>query len=110
MLTENFAKQIIDFQKATFDNSFDAVVMFQDQTERLFKTMTAQAAWVPDEGKRALDEWATTFKVGRNDFKQMVDDNFDKLADFFKTAEPLTPKIKEEVKHVRRQSDAQTNA
>jgi hypothetical protein len=83
MLAENFAKQIIDFQRATFDNSFDAVVMFQDQTERLFKTVTEQAAWIPEEGKRVLDECATMYKVGRNDFKQIVDDNFDKLAEFF---------------------------
>jgi hypothetical protein len=89
MVAENFAKQIIDFQKATFDNSFNAVVMFQDQTERLFKTVTEQAAWIPEEGKRVLDEWVTMYKLGRKDLKQVVDDNFDKLADFFKLPETL---------------------
>ena len=83
MLAENFAKQIIDFQRATFDNSFDAIVMFQDQTERLFNMVTEQAAWIPEEGKRVLDECAAMYKVGRNDFKHIVDDNFDKLADLF---------------------------
>ena len=31
METEKFAKQMVDFQKATFDNTFTAVTMLQDQ-------------------------------------------------------------------------------
>jgi hypothetical protein len=83
MPAENFAKQIIDFQRATFDNSFNAIVMFQDQTERLFNTVREQAAWIPEEGKRMLDEWVAMYKAGRHDFKEIVDDNFDRLADLF---------------------------
>jgi polyhydroxyalkanoate synthesis regulator phasin len=97
MVMENIAKQIIDFQKSTFDNSFDAVVMLQDQAERMTKTVVDQATWLPDEGKKAMDEWVQMVKKGRDDLKELVDQNFDKMADFFE--DPATiftqPKVKE---------------
>ena len=82
MVAENIAKQIIDFQKAAFDNTFNATVMVQDQAERLFNSAVEQAAWMPEESKRLFDEWIRMAKVGRNDFKSIVDDNFTRLAEF----------------------------
>ena len=86
METEKFAKQMIDFQKATFDNTFNALVMMQDQTERMFETALEQTAWLPEEGRRAIDEWTTAYKKGRSEFKGIVDGNFVKLTDLFITA------------------------
>ena len=81
METEKFAKQMVDFQKATFDNTFTAVTMLQDQAERMFNTMIEQATWLPEESRRAIDEMVGTFKKGRADFKGVMDENFLKLAD-----------------------------
>jgi hypothetical protein len=104
MVTENFAKQIIDFQKATFDNAFDAVVMLQDHAERMTQTVMKQANWLPEEGKQVMDQWVGMAKKGRDDFKELVDQNFDNLADYFvdpatlftlpKTQKPKTVKPK----------------
>ena len=105
MVMENFAKQMIAFQKATFDNSFNAAVMLQDQAEQLFNTSIEQTGWLPDEGKRMVDEWVQFCKTGRDGFKDAVDENFDKLAkycvnfDIFTTAwETQKPKPKKPVK------------
>ncbi len=92
MAVEKIAKQIIDFQRTTFDNSFNAVVMLQDQAERLFNTAMKQATWVPQEGRQVLDEWIRMYKMGRKDFRHLVDDNFDKLSDFFKNPETFSAK------------------
>jgi polyhydroxyalkanoate synthesis regulator phasin len=81
METEQFAKQMIDFQKATFDNTFTAVTMLQDQTERMVNTMIEQATWLPEESRRAIEEMVGTYKKGRADFKGVIDENFVKLAD-----------------------------
>ena len=81
METEKFAKQMVDFQKATFDNTFTAVTMLQDQAERMVNTMIEQATWLPEESRRAIDEMVGTFKKGRADFKGVMDENFLKLAD-----------------------------
>ncbi|MFZ0240954.1 MAG: hypothetical protein WAL90_04845 [Desulfobacterales bacterium] len=91
METEKFAKQVLDFQKATFDNTFTAAIMMQDQAERMFHTMLEQTTWLPDEGRRAIDEWMGAFKKGRDDFKGTIDENFAKLADIFE-AEPAPRK------------------
>lgn len=83
METEKFAKQMIDFQKATFDNTFTAVTMLQDQTERLVNTMLEQTTWLPEESRRVIDEMVGTYKKGRTEFKGVMDENFVKLADLF---------------------------
>jgi hypothetical protein len=83
METEKFAKQLIDFQKATFDNTFNTLVMVQDQTERMFETALDQNTWLPAEGRRMIDDWNSAYKKGRTDFKSIVDDGFGKMADLF---------------------------
>jgi len=82
MAMEYFAKQMIEFQKATFDNSFNAVVMLQEQAERMLHTAMEQAEWLPQESRQVVDEWVRIYKTGRNDFKRVVDENYDKMTDF----------------------------
>jgi polyhydroxyalkanoate synthesis regulator phasin len=89
METENFAKQMIHFQKATFDNTFSALTMVQDQAERMFNTMVEQAAWLPEEGRHMIDEMVGAYKKGCSDFKDVIDENFAKMADLVETAPTL---------------------
>ncbi len=76
-------KQMVDFNKAAFDNTFSAMATVQDQTEKMAKTVLEQAAWLPEEGKKAINEWVQAHKKGREDYKKLVDDNFKKVEDFF---------------------------
>lgn len=88
MMMEKIAKQMIDFQKTTFDNAFSAGVMLQDQAEQVFSTAIEQTAWLPEESKRAIDQWLQTLKAGRRDFKEIVDDSFENAAEFLTPAAP----------------------
>ena len=88
MMMEKIAKQMIDFQKTTFDNAFSAGVMLQDQAEQVFSTAIEQTVWLPEEGKRAIDQWLQTLKAGRRDFKEIVDDSFENAAEFLTPAAP----------------------
>ena len=81
------AKQMIDFQKTTFDNTFSAMVMLQEQTERMANTLLEQATWMPAEGKKAINDWVKAYKKGREDFKKTVDENFKKVENFFASFE-----------------------
>jgi polyhydroxyalkanoate synthesis regulator phasin len=83
MEPQKMAKQMLDFYKTTFDNSFNAMVMLQEQTERVVNTFMDQATWLPDEGKGILTEWVKTFKKAREDFKKSVDEGFKKVSDYF---------------------------
>lgn len=80
-------KQMVDFNKAAFDNSIQAMIMVQDQTEKMVKTTLEQAAWLPEEGKKAVGDWMDACKKGSQDFKKAVDDNFKKVEDFFASTE-----------------------
>lgn len=81
------AKQMIDFNKATFDNTFSAMVMVQEQMERTVGTFLEKATWLPDEGKKLLNEWMASYKKGREDFKKTVDESYKKLEDYFSKTE-----------------------
>ena len=83
METGKMAKQMIDFYKSTFDNTFSAMVMLQEQTEKTLKAALDQATWLPEEGKKVLDEWVNAYKKGREEFKKVVDENFKKVDEFF---------------------------
>ena len=80
------AKQMIDFQKATFDNTFEAMVLLQDQTERMVGTFMEQTTFLPEEGKKMLREWVQTFKKGREEFKKAMDEGFGKVEAYFAEA------------------------
>ncbi len=84
---KKMAKQMIDFYKATFDNSFTALAMGQEQMERLTTMFLEQAGGLPAEGKKALQEWMKAYKKGCEDFKKTVDDNFKKAESYFSEAE-----------------------
>jgi polyhydroxyalkanoate synthesis regulator phasin len=93
MQTEKFAKEMIDLQKTTFNNTFDAMAMVQDHAEKLVETALDQITWLPEEGRNVIDEWIAVCKKGRTDFKGMVDDGFVKLTDIFTD----TPTVKSQV-------------
>jgi sugar-specific transcriptional regulator TrmB len=76
-------KQIIDFQKATFDNSFKALATLQEQGETMINASLNQAEWLPAEGKKAITEWLEAYKKARTEFKNTVDNNYKKVQEFF---------------------------
>ena len=78
-----FAKQMIDFNKTTFDNAFNSMVMLQEQTESMVNTFLEQTPWLPEDGKKVLDQWVKTYKKGRDDFKKAIDQNFEKAEALF---------------------------
>jgi hypothetical protein len=79
-------KQMLDFNKTAFDNTFNAMLTIQEQNEKMFNTFMDQATWMPDEGKKLIFEWINAYKKGCEDFKKAADDNYKKVVDYFKTA------------------------
>ena len=83
MEPQKIAKQMIDFNKTTFDNSFSAMIMLQEQTEKMVNMSLEQTTWLPENGKEVVNEWLVTHKKGREDFKKIMDENFKKVEKFF---------------------------
>lgn len=84
MEPKQIAKQMVDFNKKAFDNSFEAMAVIQDQTEKMITTMMQQqTAFFPEEGKKLINDWIKTYKKGRDEFKAAADENFKKVEAFF---------------------------
>jgi polyhydroxyalkanoate synthesis regulator phasin len=79
---KDMVKQMVNFNKAAFDNSFNAMVMLQEQTEKMVNTFLEQATWLPEDGKKVINDWVQAYKTGCDDFKKAVDENFKKVEDF----------------------------
>lgn len=80
---KQIAKQMIQFNKSAFDNSFKAMSLVYEQNEKLLETFLGQADWLPEEGRKALNDWTTSYKKGCEDFKKMADENYEKVEAFF---------------------------
>ena len=83
MEPKQIAKQMIDFSKTAFDNSFEAMAVLQDQTEKIVNTAIEQNSLFPEEGKKAVANWIRSYKKGRTDLKAAADENFKKVEEFF---------------------------
>ena len=82
MQPKQILKQMVDFNKAAFDNSFNTMIMLQEQMERMTKVYTDQATGISAESKNAINEWLRLYKKGLADFKTMMDENFKKVESF----------------------------
>lgn len=82
----NMFKQMIDFNKTAFNNSFNTMVTLQDQMEKATNSLIDLATWLPEEGRNTIKGWVGTCKEGRENFKTAMDENLKKSEDFFKTA------------------------
>jgi hypothetical protein len=80
---KQIAKQMVDFNKTAFDNSFEAMSVIQDQAEKMFTATMEQTSFFPAEGKKLINEWINAYKKGREDFKAAADENFKKVETFF---------------------------
>jgi hypothetical protein len=80
---KQYFKQMIAFTRTAFDGSFTALVSFQEQADRMNSSLLDQAAWLPKEGRKAIGDWADACRKGREEFKKMVDESFQKVEAYF---------------------------
>ena len=80
---KQIARQMIQFNKTAFDNSFNAMTMVYEQNQKMVNAFLEQATWMPENGRKAITDWIKAYQKGCEDFKKMVDDNYQKVEDFF---------------------------
>ncbi len=79
METTKIARQSLLFQRTIFENSFNALILAQDQSEKMVNSYLEQLPWVTDEAKKSLQETVNMAKKARDDFKKAVDDGYKKF-------------------------------
>ena len=91
MVAKQFAKQMLDLQKNTLDQSYNVMLAMQDQSEKLMQSVMEQAAWIPDESKMVVKGWINTLKKNEGDCKRMIDDYYASIENFFMAPETTQP-------------------
>jgi hypothetical protein len=84
--------QVLDFQKSTFNNTYNTLLKIQEQTEKITESFMKDNAAIPAEGRKILDEWKLVLKKGQSEIKKSIDEGFTKAESFFnetsQTAKP----------------------
>jgi archaellum component FlaC len=83
MQPKDMLKQMIDFNKTAYENVFKNMNILHEQMEKSINLYIDQAPGMSEEGKKAAKEWASMYKKGYEDFKNLVDDNIKKMEAFF---------------------------
>ena len=83
MEVNRFAKQMIEFQKNTFQNTFSTLSTLQDQSEKMINTFMEQNPMLPKQNKDAFNEWIKVCKKARDDYKKTIDESFKNLESYF---------------------------
>ncbi len=82
MFNQTICNQMVDFQKATLDNSFTTMAKLQEQGEAMLGVFLNQAPWMPEEGKKTIKEWTKGCRTTRDDFQKIVNENFKSIATY----------------------------
>jgi hypothetical protein len=89
---EKLFNQTIKAYKTSFDNAFSTIAIFQDQTEQMMNIFLESNPCIPEEGKKAILDWAKSYKKSREDYKTAVDESYKKLEDFLNKINKSTAK------------------
>lgn len=84
---KQIVRQMMEYNKTILDNNFRSMAFLQEQTEHFIFRFLERAQWIPDDGKKAMNEWVNTYKKGIEDFKSYADDNYKKAMDYFTTTQ-----------------------
>ena len=76
-------KQMMDYNQATFNSAFEAMIVVQDQFEGFAQTAIDQANWIPEDGRKAIQNCVDVYKTGRENYKEYIDDSFKKAGQLF---------------------------
>ena len=76
-------EQMVDFQKSTFDSTYDSMATLQKQGRKLVDMTMDQNPWFPDNGKKIINQWSDVAQKNRDELKSLMDNNFSRMRDCF---------------------------
>ncbi len=77
-----FQRQILDFQRAAFENGYDAIVALQERQLELADRMMNQMPNLPDEARELVDTWRNAAQDGQRQFRDTVDGSFEAMTTY----------------------------
>lgn len=84
MEAPKIAKQMIGFQRAMFNNTFNAINIIQTNSENMMNSFFKQFPWMTDETRKPLNDSVVFLKESNSSIQKLVDEglnNFEKMID-----------------------------
>jgi len=75
-------KQVLDFNKKAFDDSFKAIVAVQEHTEKMMCVFWEKSTFFPAESQKVVGDWVKAYKNGLGELKENVDSRFKLIEDY----------------------------
>ena len=76
METNLIAKQTLQIYHAALTQTLDAALAVQDQSQKTLESMLDQSPVVPQEGKRAINDWLEACRQQTTAMKNVIDEGF----------------------------------
>jgi hypothetical protein len=97
MDTVQIPRQMMEINKAAVDSAINAMMLLQNKTEEYTAGFVDKATWLPDPGKKAINELVKSYKVGFENIKTATDENFKLMAGFLDMAQKSFAKRMEDL-------------
>lgn len=83
MDSKNLFKQMVDFQQAVFDTSFNTMTMVHARTEKITDMFLDQILWGYEKWKNVASDWNKACHNTSESFRRTMDDNFAKMETYY---------------------------
>ncbi|PKN76979.1 MAG: hypothetical protein CVU52_02415 [Deltaproteobacteria bacterium HGW-Deltaproteobacteria-10] len=83
MEKNQLGRQMMEFNKTLFDNTFNYMATLQAQNEKIATRFLDKLPWFPEEGKKAFYQSIASYKKQQEDFKIKAQENYIKVAEYF---------------------------
>jgi hypothetical protein len=67
--------QIMEFNKNTFDNTYNAMMNIGEQNEKMLRSFM-ERSWISEERRKVILEWVDIYRKGWVDLKKAADENY----------------------------------
>jgi hypothetical protein len=92
MNTVQIPKQLMEINKMTVDSTLNAILAMQDQSRRITSGIVEKAAWLPEAGKKAINDWMASYKKSVEGLKSASDESYKIMSHLFDKGEEPTNK------------------
>ncbi len=80
---QKIIREMIKFNKSLLDNTFNGIIITQNQSAKILADALDKATWLSAEGKKAISDWVWAYKKGSDDFKTTIDEKYKNVEIYF---------------------------
>ncbi|MCD6498322.1 MAG: hypothetical protein J7M25_08520 [Deltaproteobacteria bacterium] len=77
-----FQKEVVETMQTIFNTSLEAFNTMHDQVEQLMETVAKKGEETQRAGTKVMQEWLSTIKKNQDEFRNLMNENFQKMETF----------------------------